>query len=48
MTEEESEEFCKKISKLKNKCINLSYVGKSTDFKKNVENVEHLKKWMNY
>ena len=34
--------------KLKNKCINLSFSGKSLDPKKLVESQEYCKKWMNY
>jgi hypothetical protein len=47
-SEEDAEEFLKKIMKLKNKCINLSFAGKSLDPKKLVESQEYVKKWMNY
>lgn len=46
--EEEADDFCKKILKLKNKCINLSFIGKSLDPKKLVETQEYTKKWANY
>lgn len=47
-TEEESDEFCKKIVKLKNKCINLVIAEKSLDPKRIIENQDSLKKWINY
>jgi hypothetical protein len=46
-SEENAEEFLKKIMKLKNKCINLSFAVKSLDPKKLVESQEYVKKWMN-
>lgn len=47
-TEEDYEEFIKRISKVKNKCVNLTHQSKISDPKKVIESHELGKKWCNY
>ncbi len=47
-SQEDSEEFLKKITKLKHKCVNLAFIGKPLDPRKLIESLDYGKKWANY